>query len=457
MNKFDSLVYSSPDELRYGVCKNPLTLKNGMVLGGGHVIPELNFTIPNMKMNKDTLAEVVDIYKEIVTGALDRAIALHQPEMCFEFEHMPEHTINPEWGIEIHKAMRDIMFTYEANKGIKSAMRNTPGDLREFTRPMILRQGKEWDALMKSIAGSCKDGADYISCESCAGKEIHDIGLMNSDLKTVIFAIGCMAARDMEHFWMSVNKVCAENGAFGAGDSGCGFGNTAMVLAETGLMSRVVGALARIGCAPRSMIPYEQGSKGPNKDCSFEGVFMKSIAGFPIATEGKAASCAHFDQVGNIMMYATDLWSNESVQQLKLLSGFTTVMSTEQLIYDVRMLNKAEELGYQKQMREVVIKSDMYLDPHAYVLSPGVVYEVAKEIIKGKNKFQQTLFGIRKGLELFKAANASGELKLSKREMKWVGIAEQQLSEIPDDEEKFIAEMKPTINPDECNLAEYKL
>ncbi len=455
--KFTSLAYDNPDELMYGICKQPLTLKNGMVLGGGEIYPELNYTVPTMKVNKETMPEVIEIYKEIITGALDRALALHQDAMCFEFELLPEMTSTPEFGIEIHKVMRDIMFEYEANKGIKSAMRMTPNDLREFVRPMVLRSGENWDNIMKVIEQSSKDGADYISIESTAGKEICDGGLMNADIKTTIFALGCMASRDMAYLWDSINKVAEANGSLGAGDSGCGFGNTAMVLAEDGYVPRTFAALVRIACGPRSLIPYEQGSVGPNKDCSFEGVYTKIISGFPIATEGKGASCAHFDQVGNIMMYPSDLWSNESVQQIKLLSGFTTVMSTEQLIYDCRMLNKAVEKGQGKMMRDILIESDAFLDPHAYILQPGFAVEVSKEMVKTESPFLRTLNSVKKGLELLRAGVDKGELKVNKRELKWMGIIESQLDEIPEDEEKFIAEMRKAVNPEECNLAEYEL
>jgi methanol--5-hydroxybenzimidazolylcobamide Co-methyltransferase len=220
---------------------------------------------------------------------------------------------------------------------------------------------------------------------------------------------------------------------------------------------RIFGALVRIACAPRAIIPYQQGSVGPNKDCSFEGVFAKMVTGYPIATEGKAASCAHFDQVGNIMMYASDLWSNESIQQVKLLSGFSTVMSTEQLIYDCRMLSVADQKGQWKMMRDILIDSDSYHDPHAYIMRPEFAEQVALEIANAPTTYLATLNAVRKGLDLLKAAVDKGDLNVNKREKKWIGILESQMETIPDDEEKFIAEMRPLINPKESNLAEYTL
>src|ERR1035438_10450247 len=43
--------------------------------------------------------------------------------------------------------------------------------------------------------------------------------------------------------------------------------------------------------------------------------------GCSISMEGKSASCAHFSPIGNIASAMCDLWSNESVQNVRLLSG----------------------------------------------------------------------------------------------------------------------------------------
>ena len=48
MPQFISLAIQNLDLFLYGTCPKPVTLKNGLVIGGGTVYPELNFTLPNM-------------------------------------------------------------------------------------------------------------------------------------------------------------------------------------------------------------------------------------------------------------------------------------------------------------------------------------------------------------------------------------------------------------------------
>ena len=46
--KFNKLAYDSVDDFVYGSCKKPVTTKSGLIIGGGEVYPELNFTLPSM-------------------------------------------------------------------------------------------------------------------------------------------------------------------------------------------------------------------------------------------------------------------------------------------------------------------------------------------------------------------------------------------------------------------------
>ena len=55
---FDQLAITDPAELRFGIAPKPLTTRRGLVLGGGRVYPELNFTLPTMLVNADTMPEV---------------------------------------------------------------------------------------------------------------------------------------------------------------------------------------------------------------------------------------------------------------------------------------------------------------------------------------------------------------------------------------------------------------
>ncbi len=398
--QFTKLAYESVDDFVYGSCPKPVTLKNGMVIGGGMIYPEVNFTLPAMNATSETLPEAKRIYKEIIGGVLKKAYELHAPGLVVEFESLPRYTEHPEWGIEIHKILRDSMYEFEAKYGLKSALRMTPNDLREMNRPPVMRSGKYWDSMLRIFDQTAKDGADILAIESTGGKEINDEAIVNADLRTSVFALGCLGARDMKWLWSNITRIANENGVIPGGDSACGFANTSMVLAEQGFIPKVYAAVMRAMVTPRALVAIENGAVGPGKDCAYENVYLKAITGTPISLEGKSAACAHFSPIGNIAAAVADLWSNESVQQVKLLSGFAPVVSTEQLIYDCRLMNTATKKGQRTWMRDLLIESDCYLDPQAYVLKPENVFKIAEEIVKMQDPFLRTLNTGRQTLEI---------------------------------------------------------
>ncbi len=454
---FTKLAYDSPDELIFGQALHPITTKNGLVIGGGVVYPEVNFTLPAMVVTPDDtcVKNILGIYKDIINGVLKKAVDLHAPGLTVEFETLPQMTEYPEIGVQIHKLLRDTMWDYEAKYGLKSALRMTPNDLREVNRPMILRSGEIWDKMLYLFRQTAQDGADFLAIESTGGKEVNDEAIMNADIRTSIFALGCLAPRDMAWLWQNISQIAEETGSIPAGDSACGFGNTSMVLAEQGFIPKVYATLMRVATIPRALAAIENGAIGPSKDCAYEGIYLKAITGTPIALEGKTCACAHFSPIGNIASCYADLWSNESVQQVKLLSGFAPVVSTEQLIYDCRLMNKATEQGHELILRNLLSDSDAYLDPQAYILKPDVVFEISNEIVKTQDPFIRTRNGVLKALEILRRAVASGELVLDERELRWLDILSNQVDEVPEDEAEFIDEMRDEINPANCKLDEY--
>lgn len=452
---FTSLAYDSLDDFIYGSCPNPVKCKNGLVIGGGEIYPEVNFTLPPMNATAQTLPEAISIYKSMIDGVLKKAHELHAPGLVVELETLPQFTENPQWGIDIHKVVRDTMFEYEAKYGLKSVMRMTPNDIREMSRPPVLRSGQYWEEMVRIFEGTAKDGADILSIESTGGKEINDEAIMNADLRTSIFALGCLASRDMKWLWQQLSGIADKYGVISGGDSACGFANTAMVLAEQGYIPKVYAAVMRVITAPRTLVAIENGAIGPSKDCAYENVFLKAITGTPISLEGKTAACAHFSPIGNIAAAVADLWSNESVQQVKLLSGFAPTVSTEQLIYDCRLMNIAAKKGHALLFRDLLVESDCYFDPQAYVLRPDVVFEISKAIVSEQSPFLRTLKAARVTLEILRRAVSKGELVLDQREAKWIDILDSQIEDIPDDEEAFIAEIKKELDETKYNPLEY--
>lgn len=455
--QFTKLAYESVDDFVYGSCPKPVTLKNGMVIGGGMIYPEVNFTLPAMNATSETLPEAKRIYKEIIDGVLKKAYELHAPGLVVEFESLPQYTEHPEWGIEIHKILRDSMYEFEAKYGLKSALRMTPNDLREMNRPPVMRSGKYWDSMLRIFDQTAKDGADILAIESTGGKEINDEAIVNADLRTSVFALGCLGARNMKWLWSNITRIANENGVIPGGDSACGFANTSMVLAEQGFIPKVYAAVMRAMVTPRALVAIENGAVGPGKDCAYENVYLKAITGTPISLEGKSAACAHFSPIGNIAAAVADLWSNESVQQVKLLSGFAPVVSTEQLIYDCRLMNTATKKGQRTWMRDLLIESDCYLDPQAYVLKPENVFKIAEEIVKMQDPFLRTLNTGRQTLEIIQQGVDKGELSLEERELSWLDRFRDQLDEIPENEEEFIEEMKDELDDTKYNIHGYGL
>jgi methanol--5-hydroxybenzimidazolylcobamide Co-methyltransferase len=133
-----------------------------------------------------------------------------------------------------------------------------------------------------------------------------------------------------------------------------------MVLAENHYVPRVWAAAIRVMTVARSLVAFERGAVGPNKDCAYEGVFIKAITGSPNALEGAEAACAHLSPIGNITKAVPDLWSNESVQNIKLLGGMAPTISVEQLIYATRLMNTASSKGRQSALtlRDWWVESD---------------------------------------------------------------------------------------------------
>jgi len=457
INVYNKLAYDSIDDFVYGSCPLPVKTKGGLVIGGGEIYPELNFTLPAMTVNESTVEGAYEIYREMIDGVLKRAKELHAPGVVIEFETLPPFTEHPEWGIKINKIILDAMKEYKEKYSLKSALRATPNDLREMNRPPIMRSGEIWENMLKTFEGCARDGADFISIESTGGKELNDDALMNADIKKVIFSLGVLGCRDMKFLWKNLVEIADKYGVHAAGDSACGFGNTAMVLAEKGYIPKVFAAVVRVATVPRALVAFEMGAVGPSKDCAYEGQYLKAIAGIPISMEGKSASCAHLSPIGNIAASVADLWSNESVQQVKLLGEMAPIVSMEQLIYDCRLMNVATKKGLALEFRDLLVDSDASLDPQAYVLRPDIVFEISKELVKIQDNFLRTKLGAQLAVKLIKRGIENKEVFVEERELAWLDIMESELDDIPDNELEFYNQIKGELDMTKFLPSEYGL
>ena len=335
----------------------------------------------------------------------------------------------------------------------------TPNDNREFARPPVLRSGEHWERMLELFERSARAGAELLSIESVGGKELHDDALMMCDLGQVIFSQCVLGVRDMAFLWQSLAGVARRHGVICAGDTACGFGNTAMVLAEQKMIPRVFAAVVRAVSAVRSLVAYEHGAVGPGKDCGYENPYLKAITGCPMAMEGKTAACAHFSPLGNIAAAYADTWSNESVQNIRLLAGMAPTCCLEQLIYDCRLMNRA--LGEGKDaaltLRRWLVDSDAALDPQAWVLTPDNVLAIARAIVAAPNHYRAGVAAARCAVEQLRSGHASGRLKIIPREVGFLDTMAAQLDALPDDESAFIGEQMALVDSSRYLPAEYGL
>jgi methanol--5-hydroxybenzimidazolylcobamide Co-methyltransferase len=208
------------------------------------------------------------------------------------------------------------------------------------------------------------------------------------------------------------------------------------------MLPEVLAAVVRAMSAVRSLAAFEQGAVGPSKDCAYEGPVIKAITGYPIAMEGKSASCAHFSPLGNIAAAMCDLWSNESVQNVRLLSGNAPEVFTELLAYDCRLMNTAAASnGGALQMRDWMTVSDQWLSPQAAVLSPEATMKIAAAIVGADTPYHQTIAAGRAAVEILKDGIANGKLHLSRKEQQWLTRIDEALDGFPTDEKTLLQDL----------------
>jgi len=441
---FTHLAIPNSSRLVFGTSPRPVRCGFDLNIGGGQVFPEVNFTLPAITINSENWSAIVAHYDEMARNILRRAVALKAPGIALEFELLPAMTETPEWGAEITALLHRHLREARDKHGLKSALRVTPTDIRDQGKPPILREGPSWEQLRRSFELCIEAGADIVSIESIGGKEVHDPGLMYGDVRSIVFALGVLAPRDMAWLWTNISEMCATGGkAIPGGDTACGFANTAMQLAHQKMLPETLAAVVRAMSAVRSLVAFEQGAVGPSKDCAYEGPILKAITGCPISMEGKSAACAHFSPMGNIAAAMCDLWSNESVQNVRLLSGNAPEAFAEMLAYDCRLMNTASASGGALTLQKWLIDSDERLSPQAAVISPHAAIEIATAIVGADSHYNATIPAGLAAVRILRRAVATGHLSLSPKETSWLDRVASELDGLPS-EADLLAEMRQT-------------
>ncbi|MGE5644900.1 MAG: methyltransferase MtaB domain-containing protein [Acidobacteriota bacterium] len=434
-----ALAIPNEEGLVFGRAPRPVRCGFDLTIGGGEVYPEVNFTLPAIAIETATWPKVLEHYEDIAAQVVRRATALKVPGLVLEFELLPAMTEVPEWGAEITAILRRRLEEAHAKSGLRSALRVTPTDMRDQTKPPELRSGAAWEKVRRSFELCIAAGADIVSIESVGGKEVHDQALMFGDVQGILFALGVLAPRDMAWLWAEIVALCKGTRAVPGGDSACGFANTAMQLAHQKMLPEALAAVVRAASAVRSLAAFEQGAVGPSKDCAYEGPILKAITGCPIAMEGKSATCAHFSPVGNVAAAMCDLWSNESVQNIRLLSGNAPEAYTELLAYDCRLMNTAARQGGAKALRDWLTESDQWLSPQAAVLSPTATIRIAGRIAAERDPYRRTLAAAEEALAILREGAAEARWTPSRKESQWLDRIDAAIAAMPADEQGALA------------------
>jgi methanol--5-hydroxybenzimidazolylcobamide Co-methyltransferase len=444
IREYSTLAIPSQDQLLYGVSPHPLTCGLGLTIGAGQVFPEINFTLPAMNIEPETWPDVVAHYDEMAAQILRRAVSLSVPGILLEFELLPPMTECPEWGAEITTVLKRHLIACHEKHHLPCALRVTPTDIRDQQKPPLMRTGEPWQRLKRSLELCAAAGADILSIESIGGKEVNDQALMYGDFQGIVFALGVLAPRDVSWLWTEIRDICAEHpGVVPGGDSACGFANTAMQLAHQMMLPEVLAAVVRAMSAVRSLAAFEQGAIGPSKDCAYEGPVIKAITGYPISMEGKSASCAHFSPLGNIAAAMCDLWSNESVQNVRLLSGNAPEAYTELLAYDCRLMNTAAaNQGGALQMRNWMTESDEWLSPQAAVLSPDATIRIAAAIVAADTPYHRVIAAGNAAVRVLKDGIERQKLHITRKEHQWLTRIDDALRAFPADEGALLLELE---------------
>lgn len=436
--RYTKMAYDDFEDMVFGHSLYPLSTGFDLEIGAGYTSAEVNYAPrPEAGESKEKL---IDEYEKITTDILQRMVQVGFPSVVLETEHVLQMTANTEWGAEIAHAQKTIMEEYHDEYGIKCALRNTIADIRGGRESLDLR-GDPYDLLMEAFDQVASSGADMLSIESLGGKSVFDTAILRNDLPGILFSIGILGTIDVDYIWSDISKIAKRHNVIAAGDTDCSQANTAMFIAG-GLLDRklahTMAIVARAVAAPRSLAAYEAGAVGPGKDCGYENIIIKAITGIPISQEGKASTCAHSDFMGNLAMQCCDLWSNESVEYHGEFGGTSVQCWGETLSYDCSMLNAAIESGYAKIFRDVLMVSDRYRDPQAFILAFDNAYRIGEVIVKdGTDIYLRAKNAAIEACDIVERGS-KGQLELSKFEKVSLANATKILQSLTDEKDVFI-------------------
>ncbi|MBE6513591.1 MAG: methanol--corrinoid methyltransferase [Candidatus Methanomethylophilaceae archaeon] len=441
VTRYTKMAYDSADDLVFGQAKHPVSYGFGIKIGAGVVIPEINYA-PRPGAEKDPEKLRREYVDYISKDILNRAVTAGFPNVQLETEWVSQ--MNQEkLSAPVVAGQKAICEKYHEEYGVNCAVRQTIPDQREADEGLRPGMGGRSypEKLFECAEIACENGADNLSCETVGGKEFADYAVTNGDITAFLFGVGYLGSLDMTYVWQQFADIAKKNKCVAGGDTNCSGANVSMFMAGGYLdndVQRTFSAVTRCIASARTLAAWESGAIGPDKDCGYEGIICKSIAGKPCAQEGKNCQCAHCDLQGNLIAQACDLWSNESVEYHPEFGGTSVQCWFGSIAYEAALMNTATQLGQAKTLRDMYMYTDRTRGPEGYVLAYDHAYMVGQAIAEvGNDLYLRAKRAGQKGAEIILKGYESKELPLTNKQLDTLKSIIKTLDGLTDDTDKI--------------------
>ena len=437
--RFTKMENKSADDLVFGKAANPVEYGFGVKLGVGEVVP--NIKVAPAEGSETSVEGMVATCKNIAFSACDRAAAVGLPTVQIEQEHVAQQTKSREISAKTTAVQIEQLEELHDKYGTKTSLMSTVADIRE--EDMGGLRGSDFDVMMDESFEACAENGTSILCvETIGGKVVSDYGISRGDIRAILYGIGLLGSIDMEYMWTKISDIASHHDCVPGGDTDCAQANTAMFLGG-GLTSKNVShtlaAVARAISGARSLVAVECGAVGPLKDCGYENPIVKAVGGVPICAEGKNATCAHSDLMGNLACAVVDCWSNESVYNREEMGGPTPGVWLQSLGYECALMNTATQIGTNKQLRDTYVLADKYRDPQGVILAYDNAYKIGEAITaEGEDIYLRSRAAAIRAMELINEAVDEKRILLTRFERDTLDSTMKTYEQLPDDKDKFI-------------------
>ncbi|MBQ8644454.1 MAG: methanol--corrinoid methyltransferase [Candidatus Methanomethylophilaceae archaeon] len=457
------MAYKDADELVFGHAQQPVSYGFGIKIGAGYVIPEINYA-PRPGAEKDSEKLRKEYVDYISKDILNRAVTAGFPNVQLETEWVSQ--MNQEkLSAPVVEGQKAICEKYHEEYGVNCAVRHTIPDQREADEGLKPGMGGRSypEKLFECAEIACENGADNLSCETVGGKEFADYAVTNGDITAFLFGVGYLGSLDMTYVWQEFADIAKKNKAVAGGDTNCSGANVSMFMAGGFLdndVQKTFSAVTRCISAARTLAAWESGAVGPDKDCGYEGIICKAIAGKPTAQEGKNCQCAHCDLQGNLIAQACDLWSNESVEYHPEFGGTSVQCWLGSIGYEAALMNTAIQLGQEKTLRDLYMYADRTRGPEGYVLAYDNAYKVGQAIAEnGNDLYLRAKAAGLTGAKIIMNGYETKELALTNKQLDTLKSIIKTLEGLTDETDKIVEfcgkeykDSVPNYNPKNYDL-----